>query len=144
MFGYIRPAQGELKVYELERFKSCYCGLCHALGRKYGPAARFTLSYELVFLAMLTWAPEERLCAKRGLCVASPLRKKRYCAGNAALDMCAAYNVILAWWKLRDTIEDEPFYKTLPHRMFSLALSGAYRKASREYPEFDGVVRQEV
>ena len=144
MFGYIRPLQGELKVFESERFKGCYCGLCHALGKKYGAAARFILNYELVFLAMLLWGRDEPLTIRRGRCIASPCRRKRYCEKGAALDKCAGYSVILTWWKLRDTISDEPFIRTIPHRAASAALSGAYKKASREFPEFDGRVKEEL
>ena len=140
MFGYIRPLQGELKVCELERFKARYCGLCHALGKRYGLAARFTLSYELVFLSMLICSPGEATDTKRGRCIASPCKKKPYCAQSPALDTCAGYNVILAWWKLRDTITDESFLRSLPHRLASRFLSAAYRKAAENFPEFDGTV----
>jgi hypothetical protein len=136
--------QGELKVRELERFKACYCGLCHALGKKYGIVARFILNYEFVFLAMLLWGEVEPLDMKRGRCVASPFRRKRYCARNGALDSSAGYSVILTWWKLRDSIADEPFLKTIPHRFVSVVLSKAYKKAARDFPEFDIRVREEV
>jgi len=144
MFGYIRPVQGELKVRELESFRACYCGLCHALGNKYGLASRFVLNYELVFLSMLLWGEGDPLCTRRGRCIASPLRKRRYCARNAALDTGAGYSVILAWWKLRDSIADEPPIRALPYRALCLVLSGAYRKAAREFGEFDAKVRDEV
>ena len=144
MFGYIRPLQSELKVRELERFKACYCGLCHALGREYGLAARLMLNYELVFLAMLLWTPDDNPVIKLRRCIAGPFRKRRYCCRNASLDTCAGYSVILSWWKLQDTLNDEHFIKSIPHRVASLFLSGAYKKAVRNYPEFDGKVREEV
>ena len=136
--------QGELKVRELERFKACYCGLCHALGKRYGLTSRFILNYEFVFLSMLLWDDTEQPIIKQSRCPASPLRKKRFCAPNAALETCAGYSIILTWWKLKDTITDEPLLKALPHRILSLVLLGAYRKAAREYPEFDKSVRDEV
>jgi len=136
--------QGELKVRELERFKACYCGLCHALGAKYGTASRFILNYELVFLAMLLWGENEATEIKRRRCIASPCKKRRYCTRNAALDACAGYSVILTWWKLRDTVADEPFIRALPHRAAALILSGAYKKAAREFSEFDERVRKEL
>jgi len=142
MFGYLRPAQGELKVYELERFKACYCGLCRSIGRKYGQAARFALSYELVFLSMLLWDKDVPLEIKRGRCMASPLRRKKYCAGNHALDACAGYNVILAWWKLRDSIADAAFLRSLPYRIAALLLRRAYKKASREHDEFETAAKR--
>ena len=51
MFGYVRPP--ELPPEELERFRRMYCGLCHALGQKYGQAARMILNYDLTYLAIL-------------------------------------------------------------------------------------------
>jgi len=144
MFGYIRPMQGELKVRELERFKACYCGLCHSLGKKYGTASRFILRYELVFLAMLLWDEDVPVDIKRKRCIASPCVRKRYCANNAALDTCAGYSVILTWWKLKDTITDEPFMRSIPFRMLKLILTRAYKKAARELPGFDGRVNDEI
>lgn len=144
MFGYIRPLQGELKVFELERFKACYCGLCHALGRKYGLPARFILNYELVFLSMLLWGKDDAFSTKHGRCIASPCGGKRYCGRNAALDTCAGYCMILAWWKLKDTIADEPYIRTVPHRIGALILHGAYKKAARDFPEFNGRVMEEL
>jgi len=144
MFGYIRPMQGELKVRDLERFKACYCGLCHTLGKNYGFAARFILSYELVFLAMLLWKQDQPPVMKRGRCIAAPCRAKRYCSSSEALDYCAGYSIILTRWKLRDTIADENFIKTIPHRLLSVILSGAYKKAARLYPRFEQVVKTEL
>jgi len=144
VFGYIRPLQGELKVRELERFKACYCGLCHSLGKKYGLAARFILNYELVFLSMLLWGEDEPVTVKQGRCIASPLCKKRYCTSSEALNICAGYSVILTRWKLIDTISDEPFVKALPHRLALLFLSRGYRKAARDFPEFDSNVKTEL
>ena len=53
MFGYVRPNRDELKVRELRDYEALYCGLCHALGRRYGFFARFFLNYDFTFLAML-------------------------------------------------------------------------------------------
>ena len=144
MFGYIRPLQGELKVRELERFKACYCGLCHALGRKYGFAARFILSYELVFLSMLLSDENESLVIKRKRCVAGPLCGKKYCTSSKSLDVCAGYSVILTWWKLRDTISDETFLRSIPHRLASFFLRRSYKKAACEFPDFDNVVKEQL
>ena len=141
MFGYVRPMQGELKVSELERFKACYCGLCHALGRKYGFAARFILSYELVFLSMLLWDEGEAPLIKKKRCIASPFCRRKYCTASKSIDLCAGYSVILTWWKMRDALADETFFRSIPHRVASLFLSRAYRKAARELSEFDSAVR---
>lgn len=144
MFGYIRPMQGELKLRELERFKARYCGLCFSLGRKYGFFARFILNYELVFLSMLICDEDEAPNIQRKRCVASPFRKRRYCANSRSLDICAGYCLILAWWKLRDTISDETFLKAIPHRFMSLLIRRAYLKAKKDMPDFDEVVSKQL
>ena len=144
MFGYIRPLKGELKVQEFERFKACYCGLCHSLGKKYGTASRFILNFELVFLAMLLWDENDKIAVKRGRCIANPFRKKPYCRQNPALDKCAGYSVILSWWKLKDTVADEGFFKSLPARAYMLILRRAYKKAAAEFREFDESVRRKL
>jgi hypothetical protein len=144
MFGYIKPLQGELKVRELERFKACYCGLCHALGRKYGIIARFILSYEFVFLAMLISEHNDSPVIKQKRCIASPFKRKKYCVLNKPLELCAGYSVILTWWKLRDSIQDETFLNSLPHRLASLLLKRPYRKAAREFPDFDNTASEKL
>ena len=142
MYGYLRPMQGELKVRESERFKACYCGLCHTLGKKYGVAARFVLNYELVFLSMLLWGKDIPVQIKRKRCIAGPCRAKRCCTENETLSMCAAYSLMLAWWKLSDTIQDESFIKSFPHRLVKTLLTRAFRKAVREYPEFSSKLKK--
>lgn len=59
LFGYIRPFQPELRIKEYEAYKSVYCGLCKELGRQYGIFARFTLSYDFTFLAILSMAVQK-------------------------------------------------------------------------------------
>ena len=144
MFGYIRPLQGELKVYELERFKACYCGLCHTLGKKYGFITKFTLSYELVFLSMLLWDTNEPPVIKRKRCIASPCKRRRCAAQSPSLEVSAGITVILTWWKLRDTISDESFIKSIPHRLAALVLSSAFKKAVRDFPVFADKVQSEL
>ena len=62
MFGYIRPAKGDLKVKEFELYRSIYCGLCKQLGRAYGPFARMTLSYDFAFLSLLHMEVNGQTC----------------------------------------------------------------------------------
>ena len=54
MFGYVRPYKSELLVREYEQYKSVYCELCRELGKSYGWTARFTLSYDCTFYALLS------------------------------------------------------------------------------------------
>jgi len=141
MFGYVRPLFRELKVKEYHRFGACYCGLCHALRRRYGVAARFILNYDFVFLAMLLWDAEVDVAYDFKRCAASPCLKKCVCRGSDALDRAAGESVILAWHKLEDDVRDEPFFRALKARLARLFLAGAYRKAKNDLPVFDGDVK---
>ena len=44
MFGYVRISPDKLNGEEKELYQSCYCGLCHTLGKRYGAAARMILN----------------------------------------------------------------------------------------------------
>ncbi|UOO36886.1 hypothetical protein IZU99_06245 [Oscillospiraceae bacterium CM] len=124
-----------------EAYKSLYCGLCHALSKQYGFLARFMLTYDFTMLAMLLWDNDSamQVCARR--CPASPFVKKKACTPSPVLDDCAGYSVILAYWKLRDTAQDETFFKALPDRLLSVVYRGAYKKAAKKYPAFEQHVR---
>ena len=65
MFGYVRPPLEALPQQEADRFRRAYCGLCHTLGRRYGPAARMILNYDFTYLAILLSDPEEAAPCRR-------------------------------------------------------------------------------
>lgn len=137
MFGYVVPLRGELKVRELDAYQSVYCGLCHALGRRYGFLPRLLLSYDFAFLAMVLAGPEGSVALERRRCVACPVRGKRVCPARPELDTAADASVILTYWKLRDSVADRSFFRGLPARLLSILLRPAYRKAARLRPDFD-------
>lgn len=141
MFGYVRPFRPELKCKDFDLYRATYCGLCRCLRRRYGLVAPLLLNFDFTFLALLLWEPEERFVPCRGRCHANPLRKLPMCPDSGALELAADESVILAWWKLRDSVQDEGFLKGLPARVLSGVLRPAYRKAARRRPEFDGTVR---
>lgn len=142
MFGYVLPLAGELKVKEFQKFKSAYCGLCHAMGRKCGLKARFLLNYDFTFLAMLLDGGSKASADQMCRCVASPFRRRRVCAMTSGFEMAADASVILSFWKLRDTVQDEGFFRGFAARLLSLLLRPAYRKAAKRRREFDLTVRQ--
>lgn len=131
MLGYIKPLKEELKVREYESYKACYCGLCHALKRQFGTMARNLISYDFTFLAMLLWEPEQIPRRAHARCIASPIRKKGIYDSAPVLDYCAAASVILSWWRIKDTIQDERTLRVHRDRMLAILLKSAYNKASR-------------
>ena len=135
MFGYVRPSLARLAEEDRERFQAVYCGLCHTLGRRYGPAARMILNYDFTFLAVLLWQGEEQETLRRR-CVAHPLSGRDYYPGNPALELAADESVILAWWQIQDALADPGKGKAKYHAA-ALALRGAYEKARVCRPTFD-------
>ena len=128
MFGYVRPLQPELKCKDFDLYRATYCGLCRCLRRRYGLVAPMLLNYDFTFLALLLWEPEERFVPCRGRCHANPLLKKPMCPDSEALKLAADESVVLAWWKLRDSVEDEGFWKGLAARGASWILKPSYKR----------------
>ena len=141
MFGYVRPSVSRLTEEDRKRFGGVYCGLCRALGERYGPAAKMILNYDFTFLAILLW-PEE---AEGGLlhrrCVAHPVAGRDCFPGNRALELAADESVILSWWQAEDALSD-PGGGKAKARAASLALRGAYRRARERRPAFDETVQR--
>ncbi len=140
MFGYIRPLECELKVREQEEYRGYYCGLCKSIGVRYGQLERLTLSYDCAFLAALLSAISGGVGFSRGNCGPRCYRGKRAIANpSPALDYAADVNVLLAWYQAADDAADEHSAKAFSAR---LALSRAYRKAAKRYPELDRAIRE--
>ena len=96
--------------------------------------APLLLNYDFTFLALLLWEPEEDFTPCRGRCYANPLRRLPMCPESRALEEAADESVILSWWKLRDSVQDEGFWRGLPARALSLVLRPACRRAARRCP----------
>ena len=141
MFGYVRPPLDGLPQEESERFRRAYCGLCHALARR-GAAARWVLNYDFTLLAILLSDGEGAADKRR--CAAHPLRARPYLAATDAMELAADESLILAYWQLRDGVDDDGFVKGLPSRAASALLRDAYHAAAAERPEFDGRVREQL
>lgn len=141
MFGYVRPLRQELRCKDFDLYRATYCGLCRCLRRRYGPIAPLFLSYDLTFLALLLWSPEERFEPCRGRCHANPLIQKPMCPDSPALDRAADVSVILTWWKLKDAQRDEGAAGRAGARSLELLLLPAYRKAAGRCPVFDRTAR---
>lgn len=144
MFGYVRPLRQELKCKDFDLYRATYCGLCRCMRRRYGLVAPLFLNFDFTFLTLLLWQPEDTFVPCRGRCHANPLVEKPMCPDSPALELAADESVILAWWKLEDSVRDDGFWKGMPARILSGILYSAYRKASRRRPEFDRAVRDSL
>lgn len=133
----------ELSQEEANRFRRVYCGLCHELNDRYGVVARFILNYDLTYLAVLLSNEQEGECLS-ARCLASPVHKRAYETSNDALTLAADESVILAYWQLRDGVEDHDWFHGLKYRGLSALLEPAYRKAAAARPVFDRSVQRQL
>ena len=142
MFGYIKVDQANLLGKEYEAYKGVYCALCKQLGRDYSIFARFLLSYDCTFYAILALdLAEAPPCYKQGRCRFNPFKKCNYAETETkALQLAAALSVICAYYKLLDNLADSPWYQRLLCRLIQPFFSSWRKKASKNYPELDAAV----
>ena len=132
MFGYVITNCKTLTDAQRARFRSLYCGMCRTLRERYGNLGRFTLSYDMTFVAMVLSAlyePEEQTGRER--CLAHPVKPHDY-AVNPLMDYAVDLNVALAYHKCADNWRDD---RNPAYAAASAALKGAYRKAQAHQPD---------
>ena len=61
MFGYITANREEMKIRDFKRYRSYYCGLCHALADRYGKTGQLTLTYDMTFLVILELMKHQKI-----------------------------------------------------------------------------------
>ena len=143
MFGYIKPLSGELKVREFELYKSFYCGLCATMGKKLSRLSRLTLSYDMVFLALVrTVLTGEHTEGKRFRCRLKPFKKKHCIAPNASLLYCACVSANLSYHKFKDDLSDSKsrLKKLRKISPLFLLLSHMRKKSRRYHPELEDLI----
>ena len=142
MFGYVRPYKPELLVREYDQYKAVYCELCRVLGKEYGVMARFALSYDCAFYAMLALSGEQ-VEERRGRCVCNPLKPCTYLQSpGEAYKKAAALCVLLTYHKLRDDCMDEGFFSSLGSRLLLPIASPKAKKAAQRYPSMARAVER--
>ena len=136
MFGKINTYYPELKMKDDEAYRGYYCGLCEALGN-YGVSAKLLLSYDCSFLYILMSGlnrQEESIEKKR--CLRHPLGRKVHIK-NSYADFCAAANILLGSYNLKDKIEDGQ--SIIAKGEYAL-LRKAERKASERFPKLEKII----
>lgn len=143
MYGYVRPPLGLLDEGEQRRFRAVYCGLCRKLGERYGPPARMILNYDFTYLAILLSDGTEGE-AEAHRCPRHPWKRQAVQPDGASMALAADESVILAYWQLRDGVEDHGFRRGLKYRAGAGALRHAYAQAAKARPGFDRAVRTQL
>lgn len=138
MFGFVRPCEDKLSKQEKEIFRSYYCGVCKSIAERYTHMARFTLTYDCTFLAMfLTAVKESRAETKNTMCVL----RRRNVAISHIVDYCADVNLMLAYYKLDDDVNDDNSIKA---KMARVIFKRAFNKAKKKNPKIDMLIKSNL
>lgn len=144
MFGYVKAYKPELRIKEWEMYKAVYCSLCRSLGKSYGLMARFTLSYDFTFLALLSMSLSDGFPeAERKCCALNPLKKCNYCKNkDDSLDFAASAAMIMLYYKLLDNLEDEKGFSRLKYILLKPSFKKAYKKAAKSNAKVDKIFKE--
>lgn len=142
MFGYVTPLKPELKVRELNRFKSYYCGLCMQIKKDFGNIPRMALNYDMTFLALLLdGLVDDKPTIEFKKCVAHPIQKKPIVFNTKALEYAAAINVSLTYFKLVDDANDD---KSLKGKVGSTILSSYKKKFNDSISKINDIIKNNL
>lgn len=131
MFGYVIPCKMELKIKDYEKVKAYYCGLCRAIKYNFGNMPRITINYDMTFLAIFLDALDSHKNEYiHSNCILHPFKKRNFIVNNSPLEYASFINVILAYHKLLDDIDDDNSFKS---KIFSVLLKGYLKKIPTQY-----------
>ena len=139
MFGYIMTDRKELKGKDLDTYRAFYCGVCRDLKAAGKERARLTLTYDMVFLAvLLTGLYEVPGQTEEVFCGLHPL-KKQAVIRNSYTAYAADMNLLLSYHNLEDDWLDDRNALSLAA---SRLLRKEYLKTAAEYPRQVKAIRR--
>ena len=131
MFGYVRPDLSTLSEADKARYRSHYCGLCRALGKRHGQLSRLMLTFDLTYLTIFLgslYEPEEATGTSR--CLPHPVKKHAW-ATSAITDYAADMTIALSYHKCRDDWADD---RNLPARAMAALMKKHYLEVKARWP----------
>lgn len=141
MFGYITLNRPEMKVKDLDLYRSYYCGLCRELYGRYGARGRMLLSYDCTFLTVLlagVYEPKEQ--KRRVHCIRHPA-VRHIEVRNRFTPYAADMNVLLACLKAEDDWRDE---RKPAARLMLKAFRKDYLDLKKRWPVQEKTIRRAV
>ena len=137
MFGYVNVFQNELKIKEYNVYKAYYCGVCHSCGKNLSFFSRFTLSYDITFMAILldSISDEKTVCVPKR-CMVHPLKKRAVAIENKAVDFAACVGIMLTYLKFKDDVSDDKSLKGL------LGMALLHRGVKKARKKFSGIYEE--
>ncbi|MBE6834782.1 MAG: hypothetical protein E7515_00865 [Ruminococcaceae bacterium] len=147
MLGYVKPNKAELKIKDYEIYRGYYCSLCKALGKRYGVFSRLFLSYDVTFFVLFINALKKDYSPefKEGRCPFNPTKKCHYTSVKTdEFDFATAFSIIMTYYKVKDNISDNPFYKKIIYFLVLPFVYFKYRKAKRIHPEIEKIIGRSI
>lgn len=141
MFGYVKINKMDLTFREYEHYRGYYCGLCKYLKDNHGEISRLSLNYDITFLVILLtsiYRPEHTIIEEG--CITNPFKKKKKII-NEITEYAASMNVLLAYYKLEDNLNDDRKIKDiLAYHIYKGKLELAYEK----YPKKAEFIKEQL
>lgn len=131
MFGYVRPNLNDLAEADRQRYRSFYCGLCRALGKRHGQLSRMALTFDLTYLTIFLgslYEPEET--SGSGRCVPHPMKEHAWIT-TSVNDYAADMTIALTYHKCRDDWQDD---RNVPAKAFTALLKRHYAAVKARWP----------
>ena len=125
MFGYIAPVLSVITEGQKQRYRSVYCGVCHALRERHGQAGRLSLSNDMTFLdLLLSSLYEPETAGDTARCGVHPLKSHPF-VSSSMIDYAADMNALLFFWKCEDQRMDD-------HSLVGKTGDALFRKAAKK------------
>lgn len=131
MFGYLTVCRDELKIKDERTYKAYYCGICEELRKQHGQISRFSLTYDMTFLALLLQGVYEgQTQSGKKRCLPHPVKPHPVITGKGTA-YAADMNVLLCYYDHLDDWEDE---KKPSGLVMSHGMRRTFEKTAARYP----------
>jgi len=132
MYGYVLVNKPELKFKEFDIYRSYYCGLCEALGERYGMKGKLAISYDMTFLVLLLNSLyEPSVSYVKEHCIVHPIgkhQKRRSFVTAYVADM----DILMTYYKCIDDWNDE---RKVSQKLMAEAIRRNIRMIFAKYPQ---------
>lgn len=135
MFGFVTASFKELTKEQERRYQAVYCGICRNIRQQADERARFSLSYDMTFLALLLmslYEPEET-----GGDHACLLHPRRQWLQSPYIRYAADMNIALAYYNCLDDWQDDGSH---PKKWMANHLSTFVPEVKDRYPRQIGAI----
>lgn len=141
MFGYVIPDKPNMLIKDYGVYRAYYCGMCKAIGKRFGQSMRMTLNYDITLLAL--FAVNIRKAEpnfRDARCAVHPIAKRQIAERLDVFSTVADINAVLGYHKASDDVNDE---KRAGKRIVKSFLAPYRKRAAKRIPEFDRVCSEQ-